>query len=84
MDVGLGKHGVVLQLTLAKRWGVASCNSSQLKVKGKRFRNCIPMMTSLAFPLRRDFNVDLYPRVTLPDFITSARRELIESALFFA
>jgi len=42
------------------------------------------MMTSLAFPLRRDLRVELYPRVTLPDFITSARRELIESALFFA
>ena len=67
------------------------------------------MMTSLALPDRRDFKVDLYPRVTasvnvisilfhrktnnisapwvcvpFPDFITSARRELIESADFLA
>lgn len=35
------------------------------------------MMTSLALPERRALTVDLYPRVTLPDFITSARRELI-------
>lgn len=42
------------------------------------------MMTSLAFPERRVLRVDLYPRVTFPDFITSARRELMESAVFFA
>lgn len=40
------------------------------------------MMTSLAFPERRDLRVDLYPSTYLPDFITSARRELMESAVF--
>jgi hypothetical protein len=38
-------------------------------------------MTSLALPERRLLRVDLYPRVTFPDFITSARRELMESAV---
>lgn len=42
------------------------------------------MMTSLAFPERRVLRVDLYPKVTFPDFITSARRELMESAVFLA
>lgn len=37
------------------------------------------MMTSLALPDRRDLSVDLYPKVTFPDFITSARREESES-----
>jgi hypothetical protein len=37
------------------------------------------MMTSLAFPLRRVLRVDLYPRTNFPDFITSARRELMLS-----
>ena len=41
------------------------------------------MMTSLLFPDRRVFSVLLYPRVYFPDFITSARRELIDSAVFF-
>jgi hypothetical protein len=40
------------------------------------------MMTSLALPDRSDLRVLLKPRVTLPDFITSARRELMESAVF--
>ena len=40
------------------------------------------MMTSLALPERRVLRVDLYPKVTFPDFITSARRELMESAVF--
>ena len=42
------------------------------------------MMTNLALPDRRVLRVDLYPKVTFPDFITSARRELMESAVFFA
>jgi len=40
------------------------------------------MITSLALPERRDLRVDLYPRVTFPDFITSARRELMLSEVF--
>jgi len=35
VDVGLGKHGVVLQLTLAKRRGVASCEIGQQRVQQK-------------------------------------------------
>lgn len=41
------------------------------------------MMTSLDFPDRRVLRVLLYPRVYLPDFITSARRELMDSCWFF-
>jgi hypothetical protein len=40
------------------------------------------MMTSLAFPDRRDLRVEEYPRVTFPDFMTRANLELIESAVF--
>lgn len=41
------------------------------------------MITSLAFPDRRVFKVLLYPKVTFPLFMTSAKRELIDSAVFF-
>ena len=33
MDVGLGEHGVVLELRLAERWGVAS-NDDELGLSG--------------------------------------------------
>ena len=108
VNVRLGQHGVVCisdqlydQVNSRKR----DLHSSSLFLKG----GVLPaMMTSLALPDRRDFKVDLYPRVTVsadnqplsyrttdnmtvscqivpfPDFITSARRELIESADFLA
>ena len=41
------------------------------------------MRIILAFPLRRDFNECLYPKIALPDFITSFRRLLTESCCFF-
>ena len=34
-------------------------------------------------PWRSDFIVDLYPSTALPDFITSARRALMFSEVFF-
>lgn len=40
------------------------------------------MITSLALPERRVFSDDLKPKVTFPDFMTSARRELSVSAVF--
>ncbi len=40
------------------------------------------MMTSLALPDRSDLSVDLNPKVTLPDLMTRARRELIVSEVF--
>lgn len=46
-------------------------------------RDVPAMMTSLAFPERRVLRVDLYPRTYLPDFITSARRELMDSEPVF-
>ena len=44
----------------------------------------LQMITSLDLPDRSVLRVDLYPRVYLPDFITSARRELMDSAAAFA
>ena len=41
------------------------------------------MMTSLALPCLRVLRVCLYPSTYLPDFMTSARRELMDSAVFF-
>jgi len=41
------------------------------------------MMTSFDFPPRSCLRQDLYPRVNLPDFMTRARREFIDSAVFF-
>jgi hypothetical protein len=41
------------------------------------------MITNLDFPWRKVFNVDLYPRVYLPLFITRASLELILSFDFF-
>ena len=38
------------------------------------------MMTSLALPDRRLLRVERKPRVTLPDFMTRASLELLESA----
>jgi hypothetical protein len=35
------------------------------------------------FPFRSCLRVDLYPSVNFPDFMTSASRELIDSAAFF-
>lgn len=40
------------------------------------------MMTNLAFPFLNVLRVDLYPRTYFPDFITNAKRELMESAAF--
>ena len=37
----------------------------------------------LALPFRRAFKVCLYPKMALPDFITSLRRLFIESCCFF-
>lgn len=53
-----------------------------IKIKLPRNEGVPAIMTSLAFPERRDLRVDLYPSTYLPDFITSARRELMESAVF--
>ena len=41
------------------------------------------IITNFAFPWRRVSSVFLYPRVYLPDFITRARRELMDSTAFF-
>jgi len=38
---------------------------------------------SVHFPPRSCLRQDLYPRVYLPDFMTRARREFIDSAVFF-
>ena len=40
------------------------------------------MMTNLAFPFLKALSVDLYPSLYLPDFITNAKRALIESDAF--
>lgn len=42
----------------------------------------VDLLTSFALPDLSCLRVDLYPRVTFPDFITSANRELIPSAFF--
>jgi hypothetical protein len=38
---------------------------------------------NIHLPPRSCFKQDLYPRVNLPDFMTRASRELIDSAVFF-
>jgi hypothetical protein len=38
---------------------------------------------AIHLPPRSCFRQDLYPRVYLPDFMTSASREFIDSAVFF-
>lgn len=107
VHVALGQHTVVFQFRLPERGSVASlyaCKYANLQstCEGRR-----TIMTSFAFPDRRDLRVLLYPSVTepefvsevsqcrrtklrakvcwhspLPDFITSARRELMVSAVF--
>ena len=93
----LGKHGVVLELGLAERRSVAGLKRKKgiwlvfidsldiYYIISMFIRDILTIMTSFALPLRRDLRVDLYPRVTLPDFMTSARRELmlLASFLFF-
>lgn len=43
----------------------------------------LAMMISLALPWRRVLRVCLYPRQYLPDFITNAKWELMDSNAFF-
>jgi hypothetical protein len=42
----------------------------------------LDLLTSFALPDLNCLRVDLYPRVTFPDFMTSANRELMPSAFF--
>ena len=97
VDGGLAEHGVVLELGLAERRSVAGLKRKKgiwlvfidsldiYYIISMFIRDILTIMTSFALPLRRDLRVDLYPRVTLPDFMTSARRELmlLASFLFF-
>ena len=53
------------------------------RVDCQRIVDLPAMMTSLALPERRAFRVDLYPSTYFPDFITSAKRELMESEPVF-
>eukprot|EP00585_Thalassiosira_rotula_P012660 CAMPEP_0196130242 /NCGR_PEP_ID=MMETSP0910-20130528/685_1 /TAXON_ID=49265 /ORGANISM="Thalassiosira rotula, Strain GSO102" /LENGTH=61 /DNA_ID=CAMNT_0041389509 /DNA_START=316 /DNA_END=501 /DNA_ORIENTATION=- len=41
------------------------------------------MRTILDFPVRSPFTPDLYPRIAFPDFMTSLRREFMDSTFFF-
>lgn len=94
VDLGLGQHRVVFQLRLPQWWGVAAaCMLASVvlvvatvqcrcECKFGEEEDSYAMMTSLAFPDRRDLRVEEYPRVTFPDFMTRANLELIESAVF--
>lgn len=83
MNIALGEHGVVLKLGLAERGGVACIELEARPTFKYKSRDLPAMMTSLAFPERRALRVDLYPSTYFPDFITSARRELMDSEPVF-
>ncbi len=82
VDIGLGEHGVVLKLALAERRSVAG-NDDQLglsRTEGLEGRlvtksDCFPNVRWCEMCTRRG-------RAPLPDFITSARRELMLSVVF--
>lgn len=84
VDIGLGKHGVVLELGLSQGRSIAS-DDNELGLAGSKglegglVTECdcavVSMDSSLIVCL------DVAP---LPDFITSARRELMLSAVFLA
>lgn len=83
MDRGLGQHGVVLELRLPQRRRVAGDDnelglSSAQALEGGLVAESDPAQSVVA--ARRE-----QESTYLPDFITSARRELMESAvlLFF-
>lgn len=83
VDVALAQHGVVLELGLPEGRSVSYKTHQSHFPKHETVGGNIPaMMTSLAFPERRVLRVDLYPSTYFPDFITSAKRELMESVVF--
>lgn len=43
----------------------------------------LAMMINLALPWRNVFKVCLYPKQNLPDFMTKAKRALVDSKAFF-
>jgi hypothetical protein len=84
VDRGLGQHGVVLELRLPQRRGVAS-DDDELRLAGTQALEGGLVAegdpTIVSELVLREAQCPTY----LPDFITSARRELMESAvlLFF-
>lgn len=86
MDIGLGEHRVVLELTLAERRGVASDDNQLGLARSKAFQGGLVAESDCKYVR---FLLALTPKAVennqpLPDFITSARRELMESEVFFA
>lgn len=85
VDIGLGQHGVVLQLRLPQRRCIASDNN-ELSLAGSEGLEGGLVTESdcqrwLACVLDGRSFLVVAP---LPDFITSARRELMLSAVFLA
>lgn len=87
VDVRLGEHGVVLELRLAERWGVAS-NDDKLGLSGAESlegrlvsEGDYGMNQQSARGSSSSSPVEVVC-VPFPDFITSARRELMPSEVF--
>ena len=80
MDRGLGQHGVVFELRLAERGSVAG-NDDKLglaraeALQGGLVTEGDPISVSMSF------GSTMLCQSYFPDFITSARRELMESAV---
>lgn len=84
MHTSLGKHGIVLNLTLpARQKSKIIFATHERLMTYLRGGALLARMTNLAFPSRRVLMVERYPRVYLPLFITRARRELMLSIAFF-
>jgi hypothetical protein len=80
VDGGLGQHGVVLELRLAERGSVAGNDdklglASAEALQGGLVTESDPTAVSMLLFL------DVLRSTYFPDFITSARRELMESAV---
>lgn len=85
MDVGLGQHRVVLEFGLSQWWCVTSDDDELGLSRSEGLEGGLVTESDCVL-------VSVVPSVNcpwgkcspLPDFITSARRELMLSAVFFA
>jgi len=79
VDGGLAEHGVVLELRLAERGGVASNDDELGLARADGLDGGLVAEGDLSVQVVSSDFVLACRKSTYPDFITSARRELIES-----
>lgn len=82
MHSSLCQHSIIFHFTfpIVLKYATSIMSVVLSHVRGGAL---LASIINFALPCRNDFNVDFNPRVYLPLFITSARRELMLSICFF-